>query len=663
MKQYRYYTFTMIIMVLLFSTAYFFKLEPLHSFSLRFNDINFDFQNKKASEDVIFLAIDEASVNAFGRWPWNRDIIAKAVNNLNAESLLIFDMVFSETTPNDSALAYAIEEQGNNICGFFLRHKATQALTPLQHDTISDASLERLSTQVNNEMQFIKGSEAEANTDAIMQGCTLPATFSTLRDSDQLLRKYPLAFTFKGELIPSIGIQALRLLQNQDITYKKARHFALGTHQFSTDKRGFGRLNYYPLESYVTHSFLDLYENKLSPEYLKDKIIILGLSEIGLGDIRVTPLGQIPGPLVHHTFISNILNDELLHENALLNILSVFLFLLLPLIWILVNTLYKRIALYLGLYGLFFIATKLLFIYSNLYLDAFYPLLGLLFSAMVSESLLYKLQERQIGFIKDAFSTYLSPQLLQQLLLNPASLKLGGEKRELTIFFSDIRGFTSTSEKMDPEKLTSYLNRYFTPMSDIITKHNGMIDKYIGDAIMALYNAPVDVKEHAKDACKASLEMLERLTLLNLEFEADGLPPIAIGIGLNSDNVVVGNMGSHERFNYTAIGDGVNLASRIEGLNKNLKTQILITENTFSYLDESFLTRPLEAIKVKGKEDEVFLYELLPNTSENQAKVKAFKEALELYNQKRHETALKMFRALEKNDPVCEYFIEKLSSQ
>lgn len=662
MKQYRYYILTMILMALLFSTAFFFKLEPLHSFSLRFNDTNFAFQNKKASNDVIFLAIDEASVNAFGRWPWNRDIIAKAINNLDEESLLIFDMVFSETTPNDSALAHAIETQGNNVCGFFLRHKATEGLTPLQYDAISDSSLERLSTEVNSEMEFIKGNEAEANTDAIMQGCTLSATFSTLRDSDQLLRKYPIAFTYKGELVPSIGVQTLRLLENQDITYKKSYTFQLGTHQFSTDTRGFGRLNYYPLESYVTHSFLDLYENKLSPEYLKGKVIILGLSEIGLGDIRVTPLGQIPGPLVHYTFISNILNNELLHEYTLLSVFSVFFFLLLPLIWILVKTLSKRMALYFGFYGLFFIVTKLLFVYDNLYLDAFYPLIGLLFSATVSESLLYKLQERQIGFIKDAFSTYLSPQLLQQLLRNPARLKLGGEKRELTIFFSDIRGFTSTSEKMDPEKLTTYLNRYFTPMSDIITQHNGMIDKYIGDAIMALYNAPVYVKEHAKDACSASLEMLTVLEKLNREFIAEDLPPIAIGIGLNSDEVVVGNMGSNDRFNYTAIGDGVNLASRIEGLNKELKTQILITEKTRSYLDETFLTRPLEAIKVKGKEDKIFLYELLPNTSENQTKVKNFKEALKFYNQSNNIEALKMFRSLQGNDPVCDYFIEKLTS-
>jgi len=656
----RSYILSMLAVLLLFAVVYVTKLEPLHSFSLRFNDINFAIQDKKASQDVVLIAIDEASVNRFGRWPWNRDILAKAIDNVDDETLLIFDMVFSEPTEDDSRLAASIAAQDNSICGFFLRHNDTATLTPNQVEALSDSSLERLATQMGTEPLFIHAAKAEVNVDTILKACTLSATFSTIRDNDQLLRNYPLAFIFNGEIIPSIATQAIRLYEGKDIEYLSHHQFTIGSHHFSSDERGFGRLNYYPLESYTIHSFLDLYDGKLTKEYLQNKIIILGLSEVGLGDIRVTPQGQIPGALVHYTFISNILNDELLHENKTLTLLSVIVLTLLPLIWILIPSLFLRIVLYLLVYSLFFLLTKLLYLYDNLYLDAFYPFIGLLLSAITSETLLYRKQEKEMGFIKDAFSSYLSPELLKVLMKNPTSLKLGGEKKELTIFFSDIRGFTSMSEKMDAQALTHYLNLYFTPMSEIVTQHNGMIDKYIGDALMAFYNAPVDVKDHADDACNSALEMLIVLETLNERFKQANMPQIKIGIGLNTAEVSVGNMGSSQRFNYTVIGDGVNLASRVEDLNKTYGSTIIITENTKSKLKNQFLLRPLEEVKVKGKDEAVMLYELLRDTEENRLNVEQFNKALKLYHEKEYGVALKSLQELSKRDGVCEYFITKI---
>ncbi len=621
MKKQRSYIVSMVLMALLFLTAYKTDLEPLHSFSLRFNDTNFALQTKTASDDVVFIAIDEASVNRFGRWPWSRDVLAKAVDNLDSSTLLIFDMVFSEPTADDASLAHSIAEQDNSLCGFFLRHRATATLSEEQQEVISDSSLERLASATAGKKLFVEGAKAEVNIEPILSSCSLSATFSTLRDSDQLLRKYPIAFTFNGEIIPSLGTQALRMNLGKDIAYVDKNVYQIAGHRITTDDKGFGRVNYYPLESYLTYSFSSLYDGLLDNALLKNKIVILGLSEVGLGDIRVTPLGQIPGALVHHTFISNVLNDELLHEHTFLTLASLLLFLTLPLVWMVLKSIYQRAVVYITLYALFFIGTKLAYLYLNLYLDTFYPLIALFVSAVVSESILYTREEKQMRFVKSAFSSYLSPQLLAKLMQEPEHLQLGGEKKELTIFFSDIRSFTSTSEKMDAQKLTHYLNRYFTPMSDIVMKHNGMIDKYIGDALMAFYNAPVDVKDHAADACRSALEMLATLARLNVELVKDGLPPIEIGIGINTAEVVVGNMGSKKRFNYTVIGDGVNLASRVEGLNKTFGTHILITAATKAQLDDTFLTRPLEMTKVKGKEEAVELYELLEDTEENRAMV------------------------------------------
>ena len=219
------------------------------------------------------------------------------------------------------------------------------------------------------------------------------------------------------------------------------------------------------------------------------------------------------------------------------------------------------------------------------------------------------------------------------------------------------------SEKMDAQALTHYLNLYFTPMSDVVTKNNGMIDKYIGDALMAFYNAPVDVKNHAIDACNSALEMLVILESLNKRFKKDNMPQVKIGIGLNTAEVSVGNMGSSQRFNYTVIGDGVNLASRVEGLNKIFGTTIIITENTKAKLNNQFLLRPLEKVKVKGRDEGVMLYELLVNSESNRLMVKRFMSAMKLYHEREYITALELLEELLQNDSVCNYFITKIAQK
>ncbi len=635
------------------------ELEPFHSFSLRFNDLNFLFQNKKASEDIVFIAIDEQSVNRFGRWPWDRSVLAEAVDRLDSSSLLILDMVFSEPTKKDRELSLSLHRQDNNLCGFFLRQQASQRPSEGQLDLLSDSSLERLASEIGDKRVFIEGREAEVNVETILSSCTLSGTFSSLRDSDQLFRRYPLAFTYNNELYPSIGTQAIRMQSNQDISQVEEGLFDLAGHYLSTDKTGLSLLNYYPLQSYQSFSFLDLYENRLDKETLKDKIVILGITEVGVGDIRATPIGMIPGPLVHYTFLSNVLNDELLSKSSKVTFASIFLFILLPLSWMIVSSIYNRVGLYLLAYTVFFISTKILYLYFNLYIDAFYPLLALLFVGTASEVLLHQEQEEQSRFIEGAFSSYLSTDLLNKLMQEPERLVLGGEKKELTVFFSDIRSFTSISEKMDPQKLIQHLNRYFTPMSNIVMQHQGMIDKYIGDALMAFYNAPVDVKDHAAAACRSSLQMLDELEELNKDFVKEGLPEIEIGIGLNTAEVVVGNMGSEKRFNYTVIGDGVNLASRVEGINKNYGTHILITEFTQAIVKDEFLTRPIEKVRVKGKEEEVLLYELLKDTRSNREMVKAYNAARELYYNGDIQEALKGFESLG-DDSVSRYFVQRI---
>lgn len=240
------YIGVMLFVFLLVLGIYKTEVEPFHSFSLRFNDLNFVFQNKKASQDIVFIAIDEKSVNTFGRWPWDREVLAKAIDKLDSSSLLILDMVFSEPTKNDKALAQSLENQNNSLCGFFLRQQASQKPSDTQLDLLSDSSLDRLASQIGSRRTFIEAEEAEVNVEAILSSCTLSGVFSSLRDSDQLFRRYPLAFTYNNELYPSIGTQALRMQSNQDISQVKEHLFDLAGNLIQADEAGFALLNYYP---------------------------------------------------------------------------------------------------------------------------------------------------------------------------------------------------------------------------------------------------------------------------------------------------------------------------------------------------------------------------------------------------------------------------------
>jgi adenylate cyclase len=287
-----------------------------------------------------------------------------------------------------------------------------------------------------------------------------------------------------------------------------------------------------------------------------------------------------------------------------------------------------------------------------------------LLSTITIELLAFAQEEKSSKFIQDAFSAYLSPDLLKELVKNPDSLSLGGENKRLSILFSDIRGFTTISESMDANALVKLLNRYFTPMTDSVLSHNGMLDKYIGDAVMAFFNAPIDVIDHADQAALCALDMIERLDRLNQELKEENIPPLHIGIGINSAEVVVGNMGSNQRFNYTVMGDGVNLASRVESLTKRYGISILITEFTAKELSSKFIYRRVEAVVVKGKEESVLLYELMPIDKKSKELKVIYDKALDAYIKGDISNASLFFEELvtKFDDKLSQYFLENIEA-
>ena len=642
-----------------------YQVEPIESISLRVNDILLSVSDIKVNKDVVFVAIDEPSVNRFGRWPWDRSVIAKGLRHLSQADSVMVDMIFSEpTTPKeDENLSDALASIAS-VCGFFLRHNATQNVSVDQEELLFDSTLERLQHDVNlyGSPQFGRGEYAEVNTVTLLQGCSISGTFTTERDKDSLFRRYPVAYYFNDLLFPSLGVQALRLKFDSDLLRKDEKTLLLHDTALHVDTHGFVNLNYYELDQYKQISFEKLYDGRYDDNYFQGKVVIIGITEVGASDVRSTPKGAMTGGLLHYTFISNFLNDELVVRSFILDFISAFcLMFSVVLIVIGVKSLLVRMISYGVVALLFWVVVIAVFKQYFVAIDLFYPIFSFVVMVLIVEVQHYFEKEREQAFIQSAFINYLSAPLLKKLMDSPETLQLGGEKKMLSILFSDIRSFTSISENMEPGELSQMLNRYFNPMSDAVKAHGGIVDKYIGDAVMAFFNAPVNVENHADAACECALAMIAALETLNRAFVLENLPELRIGIGINTAEVAVGNFGADDRFNYTVIGDGVNLASRVEGLNKQFGSNIIITEYTKAQIDSKFLLRRLEYVKVKGKEHAVLLYELLADTVENRDLCVRYNEAIEQFERDNVVEAEKILSNLsdQYDDKVSAYFAKR----
>jgi adenylate cyclase len=304
--------------------------------------------------------------------------------------------------------------------------------------------------------------------------------------------------------------------------------------------------------------------------------------------------------------------------------------------------------------GFFLWLAYYLFASRHLWIAVFLPTATLTTNYAAIVSYRFFFEEREKKKVRGAFQQYLAPGLITQLLKDPGLLRLGGEEKALTAMFSDIRGFTTISEGLTPGGLVELLNEYLSVMTDIVFLHWGTLDKYIGDAIVAFWGAPYPQSDHALRACRAALDMLKGLEKLNAGWQARGMPTMRTGVGINSGPMLVGNMGSNRRFNYTIMGDNVNLASRLEGLNKEFKTRIIVSESTFQNVSGQLLGRELDLIRVKGKTKPVKIFELLSTMEERTQYadlISRFQEGLEAYRSARWEAAAGAFEDLQRDYP------------
>jgi adenylate cyclase len=404
---------------------------------------------------------------------------------------------------------------------------------------------------------------------------------------------------------------------------------------------------------------------------LKGQIILIGPTALGVYDLRPNPVqGDAAGVFLHATAVGRILEraqnaDSKLSFDFASPVLSQIILWLLGvlLIVLLARANALKGALYAG-------AVIVIFVLADIYIVFAHKLLVLetltttLAAFGVSLSILgykYFTEEKDRAFVKGAFEKYVSPDVVSSILQDPKKLNLGGQKKTLSVMFSDIRGFTTISERMGAAELAKFMNDYLSPMTDIVLKHRGTIDKYMGDAIMAIFGAPIEYDNHAEKAADAALEMMSKLEELKANWKALGLPAVDIGIGINTGEMSVGNMGSTRIFSYTVMGDSVNLGSRLEGINKEYGTHIIVSEFTRAVLGPDFICRQLDRVKVKGKKLPVSIFEVMGkgNDAEKRQLAQKFEAALELYFAQKFLEAQVLFTGLADKDPTSAIYVER----
>ena len=601
---------------------------------------------------VRVVDIDEDSLEKVGQWPWPRTVMADLVGKLAAEGAAVtaFDILFSEPdqTSPEVAVKRLSPEEAALLAPAIAGHEGHDAVFARAIAAAPTVLAAALTNRATSAVLPQKAGFAVAGDDPRPFIANLPGVTSNLAvlddaaagigsinwvpDRDQVIRRIPLLYRHGDDYVPALSIEALRVAQGAGTYILKAsnangetafgqstglNHIKVGDAEIPTDADGGVWLQFRPSNPGVYIPAWKVLAGVNDPKDVANRIMLVGTSAPGLLDLRATPLdASIPGVEVHAQVLEHILSGHWLTrpDYALAVELAVTLLLGLGLSFVLARVPARSAAILgVSVIALIFIGGWTAYRYAGLLLDPSFPAMTLFVLVGAATLYVYRRTELQRSEVRRAFSYYVAPAVVSEIIAHPERLELGGEVRDLTILFCDVRNFTSISEGMSAHELTHFINSLLTPLSDIILKHRGTIDKYIGDAIMAFWNAPLDDPDHAFHACQAALEMSAVMPGLNArwrkEAEAAGRPfkDVAIGIGINSGACCVGNLGSAKRFDYSAIGDDVNVASRYEGLTKAYGVGVVVGEPTVGGLTApQFLE--LDLIRVKGRTQPTRIY-------------------------------------------------------
>lgn len=705
------------LLIMAIAVVFYLRYTEVYTpFEYKIKDLMFKARGEiKGNDNIIIIDIDEKSLKELGQWPWSRDKVAQLLQNLSDYGIGIvgLDVVFAE--PDNSSPKRVFQKMGlkhDDIVDYDDILGQTIAQTPtivgyifaLNDDGISPEGRPKSSAIIAEQNKpetsyLIKPHRAILNVPHIQKNAYSNGYFNTVPDNDGIVRSIPLVMEYNGIVYPSLSLEMMRIaMQQSKITLqydeKGISQILLGKLAIPTDFYGRMLVNYRgPQNSYRYISAADIYHKRADPLHIEGKIALLGTSAAGLLDLRSTPFDSVyAGVEVHANALDNILNKDFISKPiwvvgvdllsiALISLITFFI-LLLPSA---IASFTFLIVLNINIIG----AHYYCMVHEGILLNTILVLFALNIIFVLGQGINYFLEIKQKEMIKGKFASKVSPAVMNDILSSGGDV-LAGMEKEITVFFSDVRNFTNISEALgDPKTLIRFMNTYMDPMTEIIIKSGGTVDKFIGDAIMAYWNAPLDVEDHADKAVSATLEQLHRLQSLNESIRINpefinavtmadkkGVPIIDIGIGLNTGVAIVGEMGSSGRSDYTVIGDPINLGARLESLCKYYNSKLNISNFTKEQLKGEYIFRFLDLVTVKGKSEPIEIWQIhdfdkerehsLYGVSKEQInkELTLYHHAISLYKQASFQEALVIFQEIEHwnnktNQAIYNIYIER----
>jgi len=658
--------------------------------------------------NVVLAVVDEKSLAQEGAWVWPRSKLADLVTRLSdgGARVIAMDIAFLEPdnkvvletideiagqarsyaidhpqfdgyletlksrTDNDQLLATAIRNsKARVVLGYFFHLNPEEAAhmnrdeMPVHRENILDSRYTAIRSPADepdmaDRVQFPEAVAPQSNIKVISDAADYAGTFSQEPDDDGVIRRLPAIFKFEDSQYAPLSIMAVSAFLDAPIIvgldYDTVVNYQIGELFVPTDEVGRIMINYRGGEKTFPHiSVTDILHDNVPEGTFRDKIVLVGATAHGIYDTQVTPFEEIyPGPEIHANVIDSILAEDFLQQPDAAKVLD---YLAIILGVVLLGIILSRTGPVVGglsAAGFFFGYTWLchyMFSQQGWILNVLYPLTAILLIYLGITAYEYFTESKEKRFVRSTFTKYLAPAVVKQLMDSPEKVALGGAEREITAFFSDIQGFTSISEKLTATELVELLNVFLTEMADIILEYGGTVDKFEGDAIIAMFGAPIDMANHAEVAAKASIDMQKRLVALREVWKAEGKPELRMRIGLESGPAVVGNMGSLSRMDYTMMGNTVNTASRLEGVNKQYGMYSMIGETTYEAAGDSVACREIDLVNVVGKEEPVKVYQLLgyPGDVDDRLRetVDHYHEGLHAYRDRDWDRAIGAFNA------------------
>ncbi|MFC7420169.1 CHASE2 domain-containing protein [Iodobacter arcticus] len=650
---------------------------------------------------IAIVDIDEKSLAELGRWPWRRDHLAKLVDQLFDRyqiKALGFDVVFAE--PDESAglpvlRRLASNELSNNaafqsellrltpeldtdarfakalsnrpiIAGFYFSNEAKAVSSgTLPPPILAAEDLAPVAPQIWG------GKTYGGNLPSLQKAAGHGGHFVPVVDKDGVARRVPLVARIGDSYYPSLGLALARIALGQEAfspviegsaeSSFALEAFRLGKRRLPVNENGWALVPFKgPEGSFPYLSATDVISGKVPPAELKDRIVLLGTTAPGLKDLRVTPVGEAyAGVEIHANLIAAILDETLpQHPGYLLGAEFLLLLILGPLlVWLLIRFSPLIASLVCLLLLVLLCAGNIaLWHYANIDMPLAASLMMIIGLYTLNMAYGYFFESRRKRQLTQLFGQYVVPELVERMSEDPEKYTMVGQNRPLSVLFTDVRSFTKISEGMPADELSRFMNEFLTEISTVIRhQHLGTIDKYIGDCVMAFWGAPVFDPEHAENAVLAALEIQVAIDKLNPKLVARNWPEISVGVGVNTGNVTVGDMGSQFRMNYTVMGDAVNLASRIEGLTKYYGVSILVSEYTRAAAP-NLVYREIDRVRVMGKSEAVTLYEPQPLGTDQESILMLFHESLKLYRNQQWDLAELQLLNLQKLDTACRLY-------